>query len=83
MRPISFEIAAEYVPAAEKLSNEKLSHLATGSVPSSAAFDDIVTQNPIVRELKERATALGADGCCCLDRGRVWYWERAICKSNS
>lgn len=55
---IPFEIAAEYVPAAEKLSNEKLSHLATGSVPSSAAFDDIVTQNPIVRELKERATAL-------------------------
>ena len=55
---IPFDIAAEYVPVADKLSSDAISRLAMARVPIDAAFDDIVTQSPIMKELKGQATVL-------------------------
>lgn len=51
---IPFEIAAEYVPKQD----HQLLQLSTGEVHASAAFDDIVTQNPLMKTLKQQATML-------------------------
>lgn len=55
---IPFDIAAEYVPAAEKISSGAISRLAAAEVPVDAAFDDIITQNSRMQELKVQATVL-------------------------
>lgn len=49
---VPFEIAAEYVPRQD----QQLLQLSTGQVNASAAFDDIVTQNPLMKTLKQQAT---------------------------
>jgi transcriptional regulator with PAS, ATPase and Fis domain len=51
---IPFEIAAEYVPKQD----QQLLQLSAGQVNASAAFDDIVTQNPLMETLKRQATVL-------------------------
>lgn len=51
---IPFEIAAEYVPKQD----QQLFQLSAGQVNASAAFDDIVTQNPLMKTLKQQATVL-------------------------
>lgn len=51
---IPFEIAAEFVPRRD----QQLLHLSVGQVSASAAFNDIVTQNPIMETLKCQATVL-------------------------
>jgi transcriptional regulator with PAS, ATPase and Fis domain len=55
---VPFDIAAEYVPTADKISSKAISKLATADVPVDAAFDDIITQNSQVQELKAQATVL-------------------------
>jgi transcriptional regulator with PAS, ATPase and Fis domain len=55
---VPFDIAAEYVPTADKISSKAISKLATVVVPVDAAFDDIITQNPLMQELKAQATVL-------------------------
>lgn len=54
---IPFEIAAEFIP---KHQDQQATRLATGQVPTNAAFDDIVTQNPHMIDLKQQATTLAA-----------------------
>lgn len=51
---IPFEIAAEFVPKRD----QQLLHLSVGQVSASAAFNDIVTQNPLMETLKRQATVL-------------------------
>lgn len=53
---IPFEIAAEYVPKQD----QQLLQLSACQVNASAAFDDIVTQNPLMKTLKQQATVLAA-----------------------
>jgi len=55
---IPFDIAAEYLPAADKMSSRTISRLAAVQAPVDAAFDDIITQNPHMEELKVQATIL-------------------------
>jgi transcriptional regulator with PAS, ATPase and Fis domain len=55
---VPFDIAAEYVPTADKISSKAISKLATAVVPVDAAFDDIITQNSQMQELKAQATVL-------------------------
>jgi|SaaInlStandDraft_3_1057020.scaffolds.fasta_scaffold12941_1 transcriptional regulator with GAF, ATPase, and Fis domain len=55
---IPFDIAAEYIPAAGQISGKAISRLAAAEVPVDAAFDDIITQNPHMQELKVQATVL-------------------------
>ncbi|BDX08093.1 sigma-54 interaction domain-containing protein [Planctobacterium marinum] len=55
---VPFELAAEYVPAAKNIGSEKLNTLAEPGVPVNAAFDNIITQNPRMLELKAQAQIL-------------------------
>lgn len=52
---IPFEIAAEFVPRSP---DQALAQLVAGQVPVNAAFNDIVTQNPRMLELKQQASVL-------------------------
>lgn len=55
---VPFEIAAEYVPAANAISSAKLAQLAGQEVPVDAAFDSIVTQSERMLALKAQAQIL-------------------------
>jgi transcriptional regulator with PAS, ATPase and Fis domain len=55
---VPFDIAAEYIPAAEQISSKAISRLAAAEVPVDAAFDDIITKNPHMQSLKIQATIL-------------------------
>lgn len=55
---IPFEVAAEYVPAASELSSAKINQLAGMDASIDAAFDDIITRNPLMLALKAQAQIL-------------------------
>lgn len=55
---IPFEIAAEYVPAANAMSSDRLLQLAAQDAPVDAAFDSIVTQSERMLVLKAQAQIL-------------------------
>lgn len=55
---VPFEIAAEYVPAANAISTDKLVQLAGLDAPVNAAFDSIVTQSERMLALKAQAQIL-------------------------
>lgn len=55
---IPFEIAAEYVPAANAISSTQLAKLAGQQVPVDAAFDSIVAQSSRMLTLKAQAHVL-------------------------
>ncbi len=52
---IPFDISAEYIPQLLKKSDKKLTQLATLEAPLSAAFEDIITQNPEMKRLIVKA----------------------------
>ncbi|MGR0278820.1 sigma 54-interacting transcriptional regulator [Marinomonas dokdonensis] len=55
---IPFEISAEYTPTATKLTTTQLTQLSNDDVVSDAAFDSIITQNPVMQRLKSQAYIL-------------------------
>ncbi|RCW93012.1 sigma-54 interaction domain-containing protein [Marinomonas foliarum] len=55
---IPFEISAEYTPSATKLTTTQLTELINDGVSSSAAFENIITQNPVMERLKYQAEVL-------------------------
>ena len=55
---IPFEIAVEYVPAANAISSIRLAKLAEQEVPVNAAFDSIITQSERMLALKAQAHIL-------------------------
>lgn len=62
---IPFDIAAEYIPKAQ------LQHLNIAQVPEHAAFDDILTQNPMMQQLKSHATLLAQEDVPVLIQGET------------
>ncbi len=52
---IPFDISAEFVPQAVKQADKQLTALSISQAPLSAAFSDIITQNPDVRRIIEKA----------------------------
>ncbi|MAD46341.1 MAG: AAA family ATPase [Oceanospirillaceae bacterium] len=55
---VPFDIAAEYIPAADKLSSRQLNQLALADAPENAALADIITRNPQMLMLKQQAQIL-------------------------
>lgn len=55
---IPFSIAAEFQPGIKQVKNDDFSRVAIAEVPINAAFDDIITNNPVMQQLKARATSL-------------------------
>ena len=52
---IPFDISAEYIPQLIKKADKKLTQLSTSEAPLSAAFSDIITQNPEMKRLIVKA----------------------------
>ncbi|MCG8312026.1 MAG: sigma 54-interacting transcriptional regulator [Pseudomonadales bacterium] len=68
---IPFDIAADFLPAlANNLDNE-LTTLLSGQAPSTAAFSHIVTQDPQMQRLKEKAAILAMRGVTVLIQGET------------
>ncbi|MDN7125665.1 sigma-54-dependent Fis family transcriptional regulator [Pseudidiomarina sp. 1APP75-32.1] len=55
---IPFALAAEYLPAARKIDEIKLTDISMSRVPINAAFESIITRNPTMEMLKNRAQVL-------------------------
>jgi len=55
---VPFEITAEYVPAANTITGEKLLQLSEGQAPVNAAFDSIIAQSSRMLILKSQAQIL-------------------------
>ncbi len=55
---IPFDIAAEFLPEMAARGGRRIANLAAGAVPTNAAFDDILTKNPQMEQLKSQATVM-------------------------
>ena len=55
---IPFEISAEYIAPANKISSSQLTQLTNQVIPHNAAFDDILTRNHRMNVLKTQAQIL-------------------------
>lgn len=84
---IPFEISAEYTPLATKLTNEQLTQLANGDSAHTAAFEHIITQNPIMERLKRQAHILAERDVPVLIQGETGtgkeLFARAIHNASS
>jgi transcriptional regulator with PAS, ATPase and Fis domain len=52
---IPFDISAEYIPQLVKQADKKLTQLSASEAPISAAFSDIITQNPEMQRILRKA----------------------------
>lgn len=55
---IPFNIAADFLPAMAGSLDERLASMISNQVPSTAAFDHIITHDPHMQRLKEKAAIL-------------------------
>ncbi len=55
---IPFDISAEFLPDLAINAAKQIDYLASGQVPVDAAFDDILTQNPLLQKLKSQASLI-------------------------
>ncbi len=55
---LPFDIAAEFLPELTARTANQLTDLMVSSAPSTAEFDSIISQNPTMKQLKERAAIL-------------------------
>jgi transcriptional regulator with PAS, ATPase and Fis domain len=55
---IPFDIAADFLPSVSELQNKQLASLMANAPPSTAAFENIITQDPSMERLKQRAAIL-------------------------
>ncbi|MCG8312016.1 MAG: sigma-54 dependent transcriptional regulator [Pseudomonadales bacterium] len=55
---IPFNIAADFLPAMAGSLDERLANMISNQAPSTAAFDHIITQDPQMQRLKEKAAIL-------------------------
>ena len=55
---LPFDIAADFLPSVAEILDDRLSNLIASEAPSTAEFDHIITQDPQMECLKERAAIL-------------------------
>lgn len=84
---IPFDIAADFLPSVADTLDGRLSSLMAGSAPSTAAFASIITKDPQMLRLKERAAILAAREVPVLIHGETGtgkeLFARAIHNSSS
>ncbi|CBJ80616.1 hypothetical protein XBJ2_730007 [Xenorhabdus bovienii str. Jollieti] len=83
---IPFEIAAEYIPAANTISDEKIVQLSAYGVAVNTAFDSIITQSKRMLRLKSQAQILATKHVPVLIYGETGtgkeMFARAICNAS-
>lgn len=84
---IPFDISAEYTPPVTKLTTIQLTELTNDGVSSSAAFENIITQNPEMQRLKHQAEILAKRDVPVLIQGETGtgkeLFARAIHNASS
>ncbi len=84
---IPFEISAEYTPSVNKLSSFQLAKLTDDQPAPNSAFDNIITQNPLMMRLKQQAQILAEREVPVLIQGETGtgkeLFARAIHNSSS
>ncbi len=55
---VPFDIAADFLPSVSEILDGELTNLIAYTPPSTAEFDQIITNNPVMIRLKERAAIL-------------------------
>ena len=68
---LPFDIAAEFLPELTSRANKQLTSLMESAAPSTAAFDSIISQNPLMQRLKERASILATRDVPVLIQGET------------
>ena len=57
---LPFDIAADFLPSVSEALDGELTQLISAAAPSTAAFDEIITKDPQMKRLKERAAILAS-----------------------
>lgn len=68
---LPFDIAAEFLPELTTRAATQLTGLMANAAPSTAEFDSIISQNPAMNRLKERAVILAARDVPVLIQGKT------------
>ena len=66
---LPFDIAAEFLPELTSRAVRQLSTLMADNAPGTAAFDTIISNNPNIKRLKERAATLASHDVPVLIQG--------------
>ncbi len=84
---LPFDIAAEFLPELVTRHAEKLTEVMANAAPDTAQFDSIISQNPLMQRLKERAAILAARDVPVLIQGETGtgkeLFARAIHNSSA
>jgi len=84
---LPFDIAAEFLPELAKRNAGQLTELMANAAPDTAQFDSIISQNPMMQRLKERAAILAAREVPVLIQGETGtgkeLFARAIHNSSA
>ncbi len=84
---LPFDIAAEFLPELAMRSAGQLTELMANTSPDTAQFDSIISQNPTMQRLKERAAILAARDVPVLIQGETGtgkeLFARAIHNSSA
>ncbi len=78
---IPFDISAEFVPQIVKRADKKLSQLALDQAPTSAAFSDIITQNPDFQRVIRKAEKIAARDVSALIMGESGTGKELFAKA--
>lgn len=84
---LPFDIAAEFLPELTSRTVGQLTELMANAAPDTAQFDSIISQNPAMQKLKERAAILAARDVPVLIQGETGtgkeLFARAIHNSSA
>lgn len=78
---IPFDISAEFVPQLVKRADQKLSELALDHAPTSAAFSDIITQNPDFQRVIRKAEKIAVRNVSALIMGESGTGKELFAKA--
>jgi len=78
---IPFDIAADFLPHVAKRQEQKISELFLGHAPNTAAFDDILSQSPVMETLKKKAAILATRNVPVLIYGETGTGKELFAKA--
>ena len=78
---IPFDIAADFLPSLVLKKDKDLQHLMSGVAPENAEFDSIITQNPAMKRVKQKAAILAQRNVPVLIYGETGTGKELLAKA--
>tara|TARA_Y100000296_G_C5177398_1_gene260918 strand:- start:1833 stop:3326 length:1494 start_codon:yes stop_codon:yes gene_type:complete len=78
---LPFDIAADFIPALVNKQDAELTALLSKNAPDTAEFDNIITQNPDMERLKQRAAIIAARDVPILIHGETGTGKELFAKA--